>query len=200
MYVPGWGSLEGSSFDELLDYLDKLLANELISLNLFWFLIGYLIYYFLDDIIRSRRFRVRMHIVPVCVAIGNQIYTAIIDKNDRLGIALMMLYHTEYRGTFVREITNSWLGGRPWRAIIDPDTVNDRLYDTPAAYLQNNPEDQYTLTCIRPRTRVWRNLNSRGVLIETGERHFIREVVYTRSMFIYLSTDASKYFTRSYLV
>ena len=195
--------VKGGSYEELLEYLEKLLNSGLISSNLYWFLVAYLIYFFLSNNWRSRT-QSRMFIVPVCLDEDNgEIRTAIIDLNDPLGINLMRLYHNEYKGTYVRIITNSWLG-RPYCAVVDPDPVReDTLYETPALYLQNNPAGVYIdLVTIRPRRNVWRRLiRTEDLIIETYDSElFVREVVYTRGRFITISLECSLYYIRSYVV
>lgn len=184
-----------------MEYLEKLLNSGLISSNLYWFLVAYLIYFFLSNIWRSRT-QSRMFVIPMSLDDNGEIRTAIIDLNDPLGINLMRLYHNEYKGTYVRTITNSWLG-RPYCAIVDPVPVTDTLYETPALYLQNHPAGvTVDLVTIRPRRNVWRRLiRTENLIIETNDSElFIREVVYTRGPFITVSLDASLYFTRSYVV
>ena len=201
IYVTGLLDVKGGSYEELLEYLEKLLNSELISLDLYWFLVAYLIYFFLSNTWRSRT-QSRMFIVPQCLDENNgELRSAIIDLNDPLGINLMRLYHNEYRDTYVRLVTNPWLG-RPYVAIVDPDPVVDTLYETPELYLQNHPEGYIDIATMRPRRNVWRRLiRSQDLIIETKDSElFVREVVYTRGRFITVSIECSLYYTRTYVV
>lgn len=195
-FATGHLDLDGV-YEEILKYLEELLMSGLLSPDIYLFLIVSLLYYFLSNIWRSRT-QSSMYLVPItAVEDDGLVYTGKIDLNDPWGIRLMMLYHSGYKDTWVRTITNPWLNGRSFVAIMDPVSVTDTLYETPDLY--RGEGGVIDLMVIRPRRDVWRRLiRSEGLVIETGDSVlFIREVTYTRDAFIPIGIERNLYYTRS---
>lgn len=188
--------------DELIEFLEWLLAMGLISYSFYAYIVFFSAIYLITAFLRKYLGGNFVFMVPVTIWNGWHARIGVIDLLDPKGRNLKLLYPRNFLGTQNIYIINNWLPIK-WACVM-AEEVNPSEDSNYAKCNNPSPSLLYDFDPIKdvsfhtPNTEIWSNMiSSKGLIILTGDPLNPTVVNYTINDYIIIKNKLTQFYTYS---